>query len=524
MMRGMQYGWINGTFLRHALILGLATWLCGCVPARAKELNQLGRKAYAERKYEKAIAYFRESLSIYPKQPEARQALDNAKAMLKQIYVYKIYELVDGGKKNVEAYLSAWKMSAALPELKVPKPRVASIRVDLMSRFQKNERRLRKETEAHKYYAHLTGMGKLVPDTRISRVRSDIGLGLMQQHVKSRDTADKGKQDGLALLHATAAATFAPRSTGLWGDVRKRREALLLRLAIDVRIDAQSKKGARHAGFLLGGLRRRTPRIFRVTQNAALAMNLSAAVAKNQEQIVHDKRSARCQVGTRRVLNRACPALKSRAKVLKAEVDRRLAALETARKTCETVKVVAQCTRYLSDAEKELAKVRNQFVRTSKQSGRCPTYLKKPIYKMFFYARHTISRRVSIAGRLTLTRGGKPFRSRGVTASAYAKDTYGDGLGCARIMPDPLQIPSFTELALRADRKLLDRSLADLLSIQRQHAIRQLEGGDSRDERLDALVRARLVDDSYARVRSQLRGQLAGMWFSDFGIGDRLVR
>jgi ABC-type thiamine transport system ATPase subunit len=71
---------------------------------------------------------------------------------------------------------------------------------------------------------------------------------------------------------------------------------------------------------------------------------------------------------------------------------------------------------------------------------------------------------------------------------------------------------------------MLSQSVGDLLVMRRKRAQKQLAGADTQDARLDALVRARLVDESFAAVRNQLRDQLAGLWWSDFGLSKRLGR
>ena len=135
--------------MRRLLALMMIASLAGCIPARVKELNELGRKAVAARQYDQAVSYLSESLAIYPDQPKVVLQLESAKTMLKQIYVFKIYELVDGPKQPVETYLQVWKISSELPKLNVAPARVASIRVDLNKKFGVEEPRLRSITEPH---------------------------------------------------------------------------------------------------------------------------------------------------------------------------------------------------------------------------------------------------------------------------------------------------------------------------------------------------------------------------------------
>jgi hypothetical protein len=507
-----------------ALLLLLSSLsFAACVPARVKQLNAEGQKAYFDRKYDRAVALFGESLAIYPQQPKIRQHLDNAKTMLKQIYVYKIYELVDASNEPIETYLKAWKMSAQLPELGVPKARVGSIRLDLDKRLRKSAPRLHKSTEGHKYYHHLDRMAGMVPSTVVDQAQAKIADKLQQEHLEGRKAAEAAQLDGLALLHTLAAATFAPGDTGLWADGSRRRKALLAKLAIDVSLAARSKAGGRHSAYLLGSLKRRLPRIFRVAPKAPLTLTLDAMRATPSERRVRDRRSARCQVGVKRVPNPACPSLTRQAKAARAEIDARVRALDTARQRCAGVKL-SDCTRYLSDAERELQRQRRRHKSIEHKASRCPAVLRKPIYRTFFYDRFTVTRRVTASGRVTLTKGGSPWRARGVSGSASASDITGPGLACARVAADPLKLPAISSLTLSAEAQLVHRSLVELRQLRREKAKAQLAGRDTEDKRLDAMVRARLVDETYRAVARQLSAQLKGQWTTDFGLTKRIVR
>jgi hypothetical protein len=147
----------------------------------------------------------------------------------------------------------------------------------------------------------------------------------------------------------------------------------------------------------------------------------------------------------------------------------------------------------------------------------------KPVFKTFFYQRFTVTRSASATGTVTLERGKKVLRSRNVSGALSATDSYGEGLSCARIPPDPLELPSLAQLQGRAEEQMLDRSLGELYQMRRELARRQMAGGDSRDQRLDALVRARLVDESWRQVAQQLGDHLERMWSSDFNLPRRIV-
>ncbi len=504
-------------------LLALICLLAACIPARVKALNAEGQKAYYDRKYDRAIALFGESLAIYPRQPKVRQQLDNAKTMLKQIYVYKIYELVDGKNEPIETYLRAWKMSAQLPELGVPKARVGSIRVDLDTRLRKSAPRLHKSTEGHKYYHHLNQMSALVPSSVVDKAQATIADQLEREHLEARKSAEAQKLDGLALLHTLAAATFAPGDTGLWADGAQRRRALLAKLAIDVSLETKSPAGGRHAAYLLGSLKRRLPRVFRVHPNASLTLALNLMRSMPREGRVRDRRNARCQVGVKHIPNPACPSLRRQAMAARHEVDTRVRGLESARQRCAGSRL-ADCRRYVDDAERALSREKRRYKSIERQASRCPAFLKKPIYRTFFYDRFTVTRQVTAAGRVTLTKGGQPWRARGVSGVARAQDITGPGLSCARIPANPLKLPSFTALTLQAEARLVQRSLFELQQLRRDKAKAQLAGRDTERQRLDALVRARLVDETYRQAASLLSAQLKGQWTTDFGLTKRVVK
>ena len=500
----------------------LAAALTGCLPTRCKELNTAGDKAVAERKYEQAISYYTRSLTIEPDQEEVRLRLDSAKTLLRQIYVDKIYQIVDRRGSPVQEFLAAWKMSATLPSLDVAKRRVASIRVDLSQRFVKTEPGLRKRTEGHVYYHHLTRMQALVADHAVAAALREVGAILRDQHLQARTKADKARMQGLALLHSTAAATFSPRDTGLWNDVFKRRRALLTSLSIKLTLRAQAARGG--SAHLLGGLRRRLPPIFVPQPAAPLVLSLNARPVSTTQRQTDDRRSADCKVGTRRVPNPECPALHRQAESARSQFESARRAADAVSARCGQEANANTCSSNVSSAQRRMNDARRSYENLENKVGRCPATIDKPVFKTFFYMRHTLFRQASASAALTLTREGKVISSRGVQGSAGAQDTFGDGLGCANIASDPLQLPSLANLLVTAESRMLDASLTELHQLRRRKAKAQLAGGDSQDQRFDSLVRARLVDSTFALARTQLRRTMTGMWGTDFNLTDKILK
>lgn len=485
----------------------------------------MGHEALADRKYRRAIGLFSESLAIYPDQPKVYQQLETAKTMLKQIYVYEIYELVDEREKQpIADFLSAWKMCADLPELGVVKARVSSIRVDLDKRFGRAEKRLHTSTEPHKYYAHLSKMSKLMATERVEQAESRIADELEKKHLEAQREADAAKRPGEALLHTAAAATFAPGDTGLWAEFTKRRAALVDKLAIPLSVGATSTAGAAHSRALLGGLKRRLPRIFQVTRGADLALELRGTKPQPAENRVSDRRSARCQVGTRREKNPKCDPLRRRAAAAHRSYEAQLQALDRAREGCGSAANPSACNNQLAGEARELRRAQKHYETLEREVGRCPEFIERPIYKMFFYKRFTVMRRVDAVGTVTLARSGQVQKSRSVRGTASAKDSFGQGLSCANIAADPLDLASLASLAAAAREQMLDRSLTELLRLRRRLAREQLAGKDAGDGRLDALVRALVVDESDKEIAEQLEARLAGMWTTDFGLTARIRR
>ncbi len=503
-----------------AIAAFVSVLLLACVPQEAQQLNAMGDKAAADRRYEQAISYYGQSLVLYPDQPKVRQRLEAARILLRQAYVNRIYDVVDGPSRPVGDYLTAWKLSAALPSLSVESHRVQGIRLDLSGRFVRADPKLRATTETHNYYLHLTQMNGLVPDTAVTRVLGEVGARLQEEHTGLAAAAGKSGLAGLALLHTAAAATFAPRDTGLWADADTQRAALLRRLAIAVTLRVQG--GATE--HYLGGLRRRLPTIFAVGEGATLQLTLRPRKAEPTQREVRDQKSAECQVGTRREPNPECDSLRSRADMAKSTYESEKRALDAVAARCASETQASSCSSNVSSAQSRLESTRREADELERKVGSCPRFIEKPIMKTFFYERRTIYRQVTASAALTVVRGGEALSSRAVTGAASASDSYGDGLGCAGIPPDPLQIASIADLEASAEAKMLDDSLNELLQVRRRAAEQQLAGGESRDKRLDSLVRARLVDDSFAVAQQELQRHLTTSWSSDFGLVARILR
>jgi hypothetical protein len=71
---------------------------------------------------------------------------------------------------------------------------------------------------------------------------------------------------------------------------------------------------------------------------------------------------------------------------------------------------------------------------------------------------------------------------------------------------------------------MLNGTTKELLQIRREKAKRQLLSNADPDSRLDALVRARLVDDTFKLARSRMSSALRDGWSSDFKIPDAILR
>ncbi len=511
--------------MRALTLLALLTLaLAGCLSPEARQLNALGDQAASQRKYEQAISFYSRSLTIDPDQDKVRQRLEAARILLRQIYVDKIYEIVDGASVPIAEYVGAWRMSAALPSLGVEAARIPGIRLDLSHRFVRAEPALRSATEAHNYYLHLGQMIALVPDSAVSKAMQEVGATLQQEHLKLAEAATRARQMGLALLQTAAAATFAPRETGLWAEVDRRRTTLLQGLSIAVGLRVQGGPSAAENDHLLGGLRRRLPTIFTTASDAPLQLLLRPRRPESAQRQTRDQKSAQCQVGTERLPNPECDALRSRADSAKSSLETARRAVDQAAARCASEPQASSCTSGVQSAQSQLASAQRDYDDLERRHGACPRFIEKPIYKFFFYERFTVSRQVSTSGALTVTRGSEVVSSRPVTGAASAADTFGDGLSCAGIPPDPLQLASLGELQASAEGQMLDGCMSELLTLRRRAAEKQLGGGESKEQRLDALVRARLVDDSYALAKDELQRHLAGAWSSDFNLVERILR
>lgn len=504
----------------------LVVALAGCLPPRVRQLNALADDAIAARRYDQAIAHLSESLAIYPHQPKIAQQIDAAKIMLRQAQVYRIYELVDGPTRPVENFLEVWQIAAKLREVDVEQARVTSIHRDLRERFAKAEPRLRKRTEPHRYFLVLERMNRALPLPPVGRAEAEVAAILQEQHAAAERRADAAGQRGLALLHGAAAAVFGRGDSAPWARVRERQEALRRQLGIAVALEARSAPGGPGTPYLLGGLRRRLPRIFLEGERAPLQLALHAGRPVTEQQQSSSRQSAQCQVGTRREVNPECEPLQRSAEMAKRAYEGKLAALETARERCANASpssTTSSCTSALSSAASDVDSDKRHYEELERKVGSCPTHIEQPVFKTFFYERFTISRRASLTGTVTLTRAGQPQRGRQAIGAAAATDTHGEGLGCANIAADPLELASLAELTTQAEEQLLDRSFAELHALRREAAQQQLVAGGSVEQRLDGLVRACFVDESYADVTRQLAAQLEAMWSADFDLPRRIA-
>ncbi len=507
---------VLGRALLASALIALAVAASACLPYEARRLNTAGDKAMAERRYEQAISSYSRSLSIAPDQEKVRNRLSSAKVLLRQIYVDRIYDLVDSraGKAPTKEFVNAWELSSRLAQVDVTAARVASIHQDLSRRFSKAEPRLRGATERHRYFMALNRMEALVRDRAVADAIIEVGDLLRASHLKARARADRRRKRGLALLHCAAAATFSTKDTGLWNEVRRRRKAILARLGISIQLNVKAARAT--SGRYLGGVRRRLPSIFKVKGKAPLTLSLEVRKPDLEQRETRSRLSADCKVGTRRVDNPECPSLKRRAEQERRDLESARKALDAASARCAQEAQASSCTSHISDAEGRLRRQRDDYRRVESQVSSCPRHIEKPVFKTFFYQRRTIGRRATVSAALTLNRRGTAINSRAVHGTAAASDTYGDGLGCARIPSDPLQLPSLASLQVAAEERMLNDSLKELWQLQREKSIAQLAGGDKEADRLDALVRARLVDPTYKRVTGQLQRHLASMWGADF--------
>lgn len=504
-------------------LLALFLALTGCLSSQAKQFNRLGDDALNKRNYEGAISYYSQSLSIAADQEEVKVRLGTAKVLLKQIYTDKIYDLVDKGGAPVGEFYEAYRMSSRLPTLKVKEDRINTIRRDLTGRFVKAEPRLRKSTEGHNYWRNLTGMYGFVKDPVVAKNWREIGVILRGQHLALRAGAEGKKLPGLALLHTAAAATFAPWDTSLWPDAARRRRQIQTSLAIPLAIDVRSASSSGHDP-IFGGIRGRIPSIFKLDARAPLHLAFRTNRPNITEREVHSRHSASCQVGVQKVKNKQCGALQRKAQLARQNYNNLQRGLDQAISRCSTAPPV-QCNSYISNSNRDLGHAKGDYEKFENMAAKCPEYLNVPVFKVFFYQRHTIYRQVTTFGDLTVTRNGTAIASRPIRATAKSEDTYGDGLACAKIRPDRLNIQPLGALEQMATKSMLDGTTKELLAIRREKAKRQLEGGDSDvDSRLDGLVRARLIDDSFELARSRMADALRDTWSSDFKVPDGILR
>jgi len=362
----------------------------------------------------------------------------------------------------------------------------------------------------------------LVPGEVVGKALGEVSELLRRWHLKARDRAAKKRRRGLALLHGVAAATFSARDTGLWSDARSRRAALLARLAIPIRVEATAARG-RPSRFM-GGLRRRLPSIFIVRPGADLALSLAVRQPALEQRESRDRLNAQCTVGTRQEPNPLCPSLKRRVEQAARDRDATRRALDAVSQRCAREQQASSCNSYIRDAQSRLRREKDDYKRVESEASRCRRTIDVPVQKIFFYERRLLMRQATVSGTLSLSRGGVALSSRAVHGSASARDKYGGGLSCAGIPPDPLQLPGLPALLATANERMLNGCTGELRRMQREKAEAQLGGKDREADRLDALVRARLVDPGWKAPAKQLKRHLAANWGSDFKLVDGILR
>lgn len=506
----------------RAAVLGLLL-LVACVPSRARELVAQGDRASAKFRYEEAIAFYEAALAIAPREKEVRHRLEAAKVFLRQNYVNRIYDLVDATRGRAGEFVDAFRMAARLGAIGVDEERVRGIRADLLERFGRAEAALRARTEAHRYFAALSDILATGRDAPILEAHAATGDGLAREHVTAAHAAAAASQRGLALLHAVAAATFAPARPEHVALAAQRRELLRRELAIPIELRVTGDERA-YAQQIEGALAQALPDPFVVTRGAPLALTVVVRAPDASERTTLDRLSERCQVATRREENPEWVALGERIRSAEANVLTRRSAVDQASQSCKEIGEPKACAQMVSGTTKELDKREDELVGLIKRRAATARWLEVPVYETFFYERRTVVRTLTMAGQLVLTEAGRPVAARTIVGVAEAQDAWGDGLSCAGVPADPLVLPALPALRGVAERRLVADALRDPLELRRR-AARDLLGRASTEEgRLDALVRARLVDADFAAVREDLRAALAARWGREFGVADRLLR
>lgn len=493
-----------------------------CVPSRVKELNALGEKAYSEQKYEQAIRFYQQSLQIRRNQPKIRLQLDNAKAMLKQIYVYKIYELVDDkNSPKIDDYLQAWKLSAQLPKLNVPQKRVLTIRYDLDGHYKKHRSAIEAATEPHLLFHRLTQMHALVKSEPVRLSQMKIGNVLEKTHIEKATHAKNKNLIGTELLHTYAAAYFGSNAN-LANRARTLRTRAIQKLAIDIKLSTSSHQGRAHAHFLLGGVRRLLPEIFRFTPQASLEFLLATERYTFTENKVKNTLSARCKVGSRKIRNTAFPSALRSMQMAKRDYQIKQNGLMDARRNCMQA-TKAECHRLIDQAERQLRLAKNDYQRSEQRLRRTPKMKDESIYRRFTYERFTLSRKIVATGRVTISQKDQPQRAIPLALRKDAIDRYGEGLACANIAADPLSIQSPQVMRTLIEEKLLQQSVSELWRIARKHANSQLVEKTNKEEELDTLIRAYLIDPSYGDIREKLHNQLTQRWSFHFYLSKQIA-
>ena len=505
--------------VRLGLLVALCVLAGGCLPAEVKRLNALGDAATMQHRYDDAIVAYEASLKLRPGQSTVLGRLSSARVLLRQGYVWRIYGLVDRPEPALGELEDAWMMLSRLPSLRVEVARAAEIQRDLVGRFARIEAGLRGRTPPHRYFGALDRMQKARPDRAVGAARAEVGAGLEATHAGAIAAAERSGHAGLALLEASAAARFSPAPAVRWAEVARRQALLRRALAEPLTLVAS---GAR-AGTIEGALSSRLPEAFSRTGGAELVLELSTRTPQTSEQVTRDRASSQCQTGTRREPNPECPTLEARAEDAARDRDAARRAVEEAGQACKAGKDPG-CAGKVAEAERALREQAAAADKLSHASGRCARTIEVPVYQTFFFEKRTVRRAAVATASLRLSERGRAVAGRELVQSAEASDLWSDGLSCAGIAPDPLELAPVSALAARAEQAIVEDALAELRARGRQRAEALSRQGTTREARLDALVRARLVDGELASVRAAL-GSASAEWLGEaFGLEEAVRR
>ncbi len=434
--------------------------------------------------------------------------------------MWRIYGLVDGAEPALSELEDAWLMLSRLPSLGVERARAAEIQRDLGGRFSRLEAGLRGKTEPHRYFGALDRMQHARPDRAVGAARASVGARLEAIHAAAIGPAEQAGHAGHALLQAAAAARFSPAPAVRWAEVARRQGALRRALAEPITLVISGSRGGTGEGALAAHL----PEAFVRAGGAELVLELATRSPQPSEQVTRDRASSPCQTGTRREPNPECPALETRARDATRDRDTARRALEEAGQACKGGKDAASCAGKVAEAERALREQAEVADKLAHAAGRCPRTIEVPVYQTFFYERRTVHRSAVATASLRLGERGRALAGRELVQSAEASDLWSDGLSCAGIAPDPLELAPLQAFSARAEQALVEDALAELRARARQRAEALARQGTSREGRLDALVRARIVDGELPMVRAAL-GAAAAEWLGEpFGLEDAVRR